>query len=142
MPARHIGVALALIGLEAEMAPAIDHLLGRAAADPELQTAAGDEVGRAGVLDHVERVFVAHVDDGGADLDFARARADRGQQREGRSELAGEMMDAEIGAVRAKRFGRCGELDRLQQGVGARARLRLRRGRPVPERQKADLFHD
>ena len=55
----------------AEIAPAVDHLLGRAAADAELQPAAGDQVGRAGVLDHIERVLVAHVDDRGADLDAA-----------------------------------------------------------------------
>jgi len=29
----------------------------------------------------------------------------------------------------------------LQPGGGARAGLRLRRGRPVPEREKADFLH-
>ena len=67
--AGHVGVGLALGRLVAEVAPAVDHLLGRAAADAELQAAAGDEVGRAGVLGHVERVLVAHVDDRRADLD-------------------------------------------------------------------------
>ena len=55
---------------------------------PELQPAARDQVGRAGVLRHVERVLVAHVDDGGADLDAARPRADRGEQRERRARAA------------------------------------------------------
>ena len=128
-------------GRIAEIAPAVDHLLGRAAADAELQPAAGDEIGRAGVLRHVERVLVAHVDDGRADLDAAGPRADGRQQRERRGELAGEMVDAEIGAVRAQLLGGDGEVDRLQQRVGRRARLRLRRGRPVPEREKADLLH-
>ena len=100
---------------------------------PKLQAPAGDEVGRAGILGHVERVFVAHVDDRGADLDAAGLRADRGQQREGRGELAGEMMHAEIGAVRAQLLGGDGQVDGLQERVGRRARLRLRRGRPVPE---------
>ena len=141
MTPAHVGVALALGRLIAEIAPAIDHLLGRASADAELQTPAGDEIGGAGVLGHVERVLVAHVDHGGADLDPAGLRADRRQQREGRGELAGEMMDPEIGAVRAQLLGRDGELDGLQQRVRGRAGLRLRRGRPVPEREKADLFH-
>ena len=66
---RHVGVGLALRRRVAEIAPAVDHLLGRAAADAELQAPAGDEVGRAGILRHVERVLVAHVDDRGADLD-------------------------------------------------------------------------
>ena len=80
----HVGVALALGRLIAEIAPAIDHLLGRAAADAELQPAAGDEIGGACVLGHVERVLVAHVDHGGADLDVAGPGADRGKQRERR----------------------------------------------------------
>ena len=117
-PRRHVGVGLAFGRHIAEMAPAIDHLLGRAAADAELQPAAGDEVGGAGVLGHVERVLVAHVDDGGADLDAAGAGADRGEQREGRGELPGEMMHAEICAVRAQLLRRDGEIDRLQQRVG------------------------
>ena len=137
---RHVGVALALGRRVAEIAPAVDHLLGRAAADAELQAPAGDEVGRAGVLGHVERVLVAHVDDGGADLDAPGPRADRRQQRKRRAELAREMMHPEIGAVRAELLRRDGEVDRLQQRVGRRARLRLRRRRPVAERQEADLL--
>ena len=73
---RHVGVALPLRRRVAEVAPAIDHLLGRAAADAELQPAAGDEVGRARVLRHVERVLVAHVDDRRADLDALGPGAD------------------------------------------------------------------
>ena len=76
-------------GVVAEVAQAVDHLLGRPAADAQLEPAAGDEVGRAGVLGHVQRVLVAHVDDGGADLDPAGARADRGQQRERRARAGG-----------------------------------------------------
>ena len=141
MAARHVGIGLALGRHVAEMPVAIDHLLGRAAADAELQPAAGDEVGRAGILGHVERVLVAHVDDGRADLDALGPRADRRQQRERRAELAGEMVDAEIGAVGAQFLGRHGQIDRLQQRVGGRAGLRLRRRRPVPEGEEADLLH-
>ena len=141
MAPAHVGVALALGRAVAEIAPAVDHLLGRAPADPQLQAPAGDEVGRARVLGHIERVLVAHVDDRRADLDAAGLRADGRQQRERRSELAGEVMDAEIGAVRAQLLGRDGQVDGLQERVGCRARLRLRRGRPMPEREEADLFH-
>ena len=117
--ARHVGVGLALGRHVAEVAPAVDHLLGRAARDAELQAAAGDEVGGAGVLRHVERVLVAHVDDRGADLDALGARAAGREQRERRAELAGEVMHAEIGAVGAELLGRDGELDRLQSASDA-----------------------
>ena len=138
---RHVGVGHPLRRGVAEVAPAVDHLLGRAAADAELQAPAGDEVGRACVLRHVERVLVAHVDDRGADLDALGLGAARRQQRERRAELAGEMMHAEIGPVRAQLLGRDGELNRLQQGVGRRPRLRLRRRGPMAEREEADVFH-
>ena len=69
-------------------------------------------------------------------------RADRGQQRKRRAELAGKVMDAEVRAVGAELLGRDGQVDRLQQRVGRRPHLRLRRRRPVAEREEADLFHD
>jgi hypothetical protein len=68
-------------------------------------------------------------------------RADGGEQREGRGELAREMMHAEIRAVRAKLFGGDGKIDGLQQRVGGRACLRMRRRRPVAEGEKADFLH-
>ena len=77
----------------------------------------------------------------GADLDAARPGADRRQQRERRAELAGEVMHPEVGAVGAELLRRDGELDRLQQRVGGRARLRVRRRRPVAEGEEADLLH-
>ena len=127
--------------LVAEMAQAVDHLLRRAAADAELQPPAGDHVGRAGVLDHVERVLVAHVDHRRPDLDPAGAGPDRGQQRERRRELLGEVVHAEVGAVRAELLGRHRQLDRLPQRVRRRARLRVRRRRPMAEGQEPDALH-
>ena len=141
MAPRHVGVGLAFRRRVAEVAPAVDHLLGRAAADAELQAAAADDVGCAGVLRHVQRVLVAHVDDRGADLDALGARADGGQEREGRAELAGVVMDAEESAVGAEFLGGDRELDRLQQRVGRRSHLRLRRRSPMAEGEEADLFH-
>ena len=88
----HVGVGLAFGRLIAEIPPAIDHLLGRSAADAELQASAGDEIGGAGVLGHVERVLVAHVDHRRADLDAAGLRADGRQQRE-RARRAGGRSD-------------------------------------------------
>ena len=73
MASRHIGVALALGRGIAEVAEHIDHLLRRTATDAELESPAGDDVGGPGVLGHIERVLVAHVDDGGAGLDARRA---------------------------------------------------------------------
>ena len=57
------GVSLAFDRLIAEILPTIDHLLGRASTDAELQPAAGDQIGRTRVLSHVQRVLVAHVDE-------------------------------------------------------------------------------
>ena len=141
MTARHVGVAFALGRLVAEVSPAIDHLLGRAAADAELQATARDQVGRAGILYHVERVLVAHVDHGRAEFDTFRAGAHRGEQRERRRELAREMMDADIGAVGAEFLGGDGQVNRLEQRVGGGAGARLRGGRPVAEREEADFLH-
>ena len=78
----HVGIGLTLGRNVAEVAEAIDDLLRRAAADPELEATARDEVGGPGVLDHVERVLVAHVDDGRPDLDALGSGADRRQERE------------------------------------------------------------
>jgi len=116
--ARHVGVCLTIGRLVAEVAEAIDHLLGRAATDTELQAPASDEIGGPGVLGHVERVLVAHVDDGRSHLDPRGARTNRGEERERGGELTRKVVDAEVRAVGAELFGRDGQLDRLKQGVG------------------------
>ena len=107
----------------------------------ELKTPAGNQVGRTGILGHVHRVFVAHVDDGSPDLNLLRARADGGEERERRAELACEVVHAEVRAIEAQFFGGYRELDRLQNGIRRRAHLRVWRCCPVPEGKKADLFH-
>ena len=139
--AGHVGVRRALRRHIAEVPEAVDDLLGRAAADPELQATAGDEVGGPGVLDHVQRVLVAHVDDRRPDLDALGSGADRRQERERRRQLLGEVVDAEVGAVAAQILDRLGELDRLDQRVRRGTHLRVGRGRPVPEREEPDLLH-
>ena len=106
------------------MAVALDDLFRRPATDPQLQAAAGNQVGRARVLGHVVRVLVAHVDDGRPDLDAAGPRPNRGQQGKGRCELPREVMHAEIGTVRAELFGSDRQLDGLEERVGRRSRAR------------------
>jgi hypothetical protein len=140
----HVGIALVLGRTVAKIAPSVDHLLGRSAADAELQASAGYEVGGAGILRHVERVLVAHVDDRRADFDAAGLGAHSSEQREGRGELAGEMVNAEIRTVETQLFGGDREINGLQERVGGRPRLRLGRGRPVSEREETDLLqgHD
>ena len=114
---------IAFIRLIAEVAEPVDDLLRRAAADPELEATAGDEVGRPGVLDHVQRVLVAHVDDGRADLDPLGPRADRRQERERRRQLLGEVVDPEVGSVRPQVLDGLGELDGLDQRIRRRSHL-------------------
>jgi hypothetical protein len=93
--------------------------LGSRAVNPP----ACDEIGGTGVLGHVERVLVAHVDHGRADLDAAGLRVDGRQQRERRGKLAGEVMDSKIGPVRAQFLGGNGQVDGLQERVCRRAGL-------------------
>ena len=141
VPPPHVGLGLAVGGREAEVSPTVDHLFGRATAEAELEPPAADEVGSARVLRHGEGVFVAHVDDPGADLDPPGPRADRRQQGEGRGELLGEMVDAEVGAVRSQLLRGDSEVDRLQQNVGGGAGGRAPGVGPVSEGQEADLLH-
>src|SRR5204863_9627032 len=127
-------------GRVTEVAPTVDHLLRRSTADAELKPAARDQVGGTRIFDHVERVLVAHVDDGRADLDLLRARTHRGEQGERRAELAREVVHPEVRAVGAELLRGFGELDRLDERVRARTHLRVRRRRPVPEREETDLL--
>ena len=138
--ARHVGIAVAVGRRVTEVPPAIDHLLGRAAADPQLKPATRDQISRPGVLGEVQRVLVAHVDHGGTDLDPRRPRADRREQRERRAELSREMVNAEVRAVGAQFLRRDRELDRLQQRIRARARPRVRASAPMTEGQESDLL--
>ena len=140
--AGHVGVGLALGRHVAEVAEAVDDLLRRAAADPELEATAGDEVGGAGVLDHVQRVLVAHVDDRRADLDPLGPGTDRRQERERRRELLGEVVDPEVGPVGTELLDRARRARSTAMSASdPDTHLRVRRGRPVPEREEPDLLH-
>ena len=130
-----------LVGVDrvAERLGAAPGRLRRAAADAELEPAAGQQIGRRRVLGHVERVLVAHVDHAGADLDPARLDADRGEQRERRGELAREVVDADERAVDPDLLGGDRELDRLAERVAAGVRQTAARV-PGAEREEADLL--
>ena len=69
------------------------------------------------ILRHVQRILIAHVDDRSAELDLLRARANGGEERERRAELACEVVYAEVCAVCAECFGGHGEIDRLQERI-------------------------
>lgn len=62
---------------------------------------ARDEVCRACVLGHIQRVLVAHIDDGRADFDAAGFGADGRQKGKRRRELTGEVVDSKISTVGA-----------------------------------------
>lgn len=117
MAAGHVRISLTVGRGIVEIAPAVDHLLRRAAADAELQPPAGDQIRRAGVFHHVQRVFITHVDHASADLDALGFGADGGQQRERRSQLARKVVYAKIGAVRPQIFGGDRQIDGLQQRI-------------------------
>ena len=69
---------------------------------PRLQASlAGDEISGTGVLRHVMRILVTHVDHCRPDLDAFGLRADGRQEGKRRGELAGEVMDPKIGSISA-----------------------------------------
>ena len=68
-----VGVARPLRRHVAERLRAAQRRLRRSPAHAELQPTVAEQVRRGGLLGHVQRVLVAHVDDAGADLDAARS---------------------------------------------------------------------
>ena len=116
------------------MTPTFDDLLWGAAADPELQPAVADQVGRARVFDHVERIFVPHVDDARSDLDTARSGADGREKREGRRQLLGKVVNAKVRAVGTKFLRRDRKFNRLLQDIARGPRGGLARCAPMTKR--------
>jgi hypothetical protein len=122
MPPPQVRIVLAFIWAVAKVAPTIDDLLGGTAADAQLQTSTSDEIRSAGVLRHVMRILIPHVDDGRANFNLSRFGADRREQREGRRQLLREVMNAEVGSVHSQAFGLYCEIDGLQDRIGRRLR--------------------
>ena len=137
--AEEVGLLARLVVVDrvAEGLGAVPRGLGRAAADAELEPAAGEQIGCRGGLGHVQRVLVAHVDDAGADLDPAGLDADRGEERERRGELAGEVVDTDECPVDPDLLGGDRELHRLVQRVAAGVGQPFGRV-PGAEREKTD----
>ena len=77
--ARHVALIFAFCRVVAEALKAADNGFGRATGDTQLQSARRNEVCHGGKFSHVERVFVAHVNHTGAELDAFGLRRDRGE---------------------------------------------------------------
>src|SRR3954463_3611476 len=138
--ATQVSVGAAFWWRVAEVTPAVDDLFRGAATDSKLETAIADEVCGACLLHHIEGVLIPHVDDGRANLDAARPRADGREQREGRRQLLCEVMDAKVCTIGAEFFSGDRELDRLVKNIVCGARGGVPRA-PVTEGQEADLLH-
>lgn len=113
------------------MTPCFDDLLGRTATDAELQPPVADQVGGAGVLDHIKRILVPHVDNAGTNLEARCPRADGREEGERRRELLREVMHAVVRVVCTKFFRRNRQFYRLLQNIARGLRRRLARGAPM-----------
>ena len=107
----HVGIVVAFGRLVTKIAPAVDHLLRRPPADAELEPSTRYQISCSRVLDHIERVFVTHVDDGCANLNAASFRSHRREQGKRRSELPGKVVNPKVRSVRAQLLGGNGQLD-------------------------------
>ena len=108
---------------------------------PSCSRPARDEVGGRGLLGHVERVLVAHVDHAGAEFDLRRAGGHGGEQRKRRRELAGEVVHAHVRAVDTDLLGGNRQFDHLQVRVGRGSRQRSGDRLPVTEGEEPDFLH-
>ena len=68
MAARHIALVFTFCRVVAEALKTADDGFGRTSGDTQLQSARRNEVCCSGKFRHVERVFVAHINDSGAEL--------------------------------------------------------------------------
>src|SRR5579863_1969377 len=80
MSPSHLCIVIAFNRTVAKIAPTIDDLLGRTAADTQLQASTSDQIRSTGVLRHVVRILIAHVDHGGANFNLPRFCANRCEQ--------------------------------------------------------------
>ena len=99
MAARHITLVFAFCRVVAKALKAADNGFGRATGDTQLQSTRRNKVCHGGKFSHVERVFVAHVNHAGAELDAFGLGGDCGEQRVGGRLLLVEVVHAEERAV-------------------------------------------
>src|ERR1700750_2116507 len=112
MATAHSRVVFSLLRLVPEGAPPLDDLLGRAAADSQLQTRACDEVRGACIFGHIMRILIPHVDDPGADFDASGPGSDRREQWKRRGELASKVVDPKVSSIHPDSFRLDGEVNR------------------------------
>ena len=124
--AEHSCIILTVARVMAKIAPSVDDLFRRTATDSQLQAPAGDEIRGAGILGHVMRVLISHVNHCCADFNTVRLSADRGDQWKWGSQLSREVMNTKIRSVNAQPFGLDGKVNRLQERVRRSSRFRVR----------------
>ena len=90
--------------------------------------------GRARILGHVVRILIPHINHCGADFNFSRLGADRGQKREWRSQLPRKMMNAKIRSVQSQALSLHGEVNGLQKRVSRRSRSSCAPAGRIPAR--------
>ncbi len=140
MAARHIALVFAFCRVVAEALKAADNGFGRAAGDTELQSARRNEVCHGGKFSHVERVFVAHVNHAGTQLDAFGLGGDCGEQRVGGCLLLVEVVHAEERAVQSDVFGTYGKVDCLVQRFCGGGYAGAGDLSPVAEGEEAELL--
>ena len=105
-----------------------------------MQSAHRDEVCHGGKFCHVERVFVAHINHAGAQLDALGLGSDCGEQRVGGCLLLVEVVHAEERAVQSDVFGAYGKVDCLVQRFCSVRYTRAGDLSPVTEGEEAELL--
>ena len=118
MPPAHARIVLAVDREVAKIAPPFDYLLGRTAADSQLQSPASDQIRSASVFRHGMRVLIPHVDHCGAKFNLVRPGTDCSEQREGGCQLLREVMNAEVSPIYSQALSLNREINGLQQRVG------------------------
>jgi len=117
IPAGHVRIVFSFSRALAKIAPSIDYLLGRAAADSQLQAATSDEIRRPGIFRHIVGILIAHIDDRCANFDVPRPRSDGREQRERRRQLSREVVDTKISSVHSEALRLNREVDGLEERV-------------------------
>ena len=113
MAARHIALVFTLCRVVAKALKAADNGFGRATGDTQLQSTRRNKVCHGGKFSHVERVFVAHVNHAGTQLDAFGLGGDCGEQRVGGRLLLVEVVHAEERAVQPDIFSTYGKVNCL-----------------------------
>ena len=140
MAARHIALVFAFCRVVAEALKTANNGFGRPAGNAQLQSTRRNEIRHGGKFSHVERVFVAHVNHAGAELDAFGLSGDRGEQRVRGRLLLVEVVHAEERAVQSDVFGAYSKVDCLVQRFCGGGYARAGDLSPVAEGEEAELL--